>query len=171
MRLRVRDILEAEARQQTYAFAETVDLGEGGDPLPPAQVEGRIRVLLSERHLWIRGELEGQVTLECIRCLEPFQQTIPFEMEELCLLSDTLAPDAPEGEERWTEEGEYQISPEGFVDVTEMVRQNLLLAWPFMPRCRPDCPGLGPTGGTARAEEPTVDPRLAKLKAWLEKQE
>jgi uncharacterized protein len=171
MRLRVRDILEAEAHQRSYAFAETIDLEGGADPLPPARVEGHLRVVWSERHLWIGGELEGQVTLECIRCLQPFQQTIPFQMEELCLLSDTLPPDAPEGEERWTEEGEYQISPEGEVDVTEMVRQNLLLAWPMMPLCRPDCPGLWPAGGTAREEGAAVDPRLAKLQAWLEKQE
>ncbi len=169
MYLRVRDILEAENQQRFYPFAETVDLTGGGEPLPPAEVEGQIRVVLSERHLWIQGELRGRVTMECIRCLEPFEQTISFEMEELCLLSDTLPPDAPEGEERWTEEGEYQISPEGFVDVTEMVRQNLLLVWPMMPRCRPDCPGLWPAG--AGEEEPVLDPRLAKLKDWLERQE
>lgn len=171
MRLRVRDLMEAENQPGVYTFAETVDLTGGEEPLSPAEVEGQIWVLRSDRHLWIRGKLEGDVTLECVRCLEPFQQTIAFEMEELCLLSDTLPADAPEGEERWTEEGEYQISPEGYVDVTEMVRQNLLLEGPMLPHCRPDCPGLWPTGETARAEEPMVDPRWAKLKAWFEKQE
>jgi uncharacterized protein len=170
MRLRVRDILEAEASQLTYPFAETVDLDGEAEPLSPAKVRGEVRILVSGRHLWVRGALEGKVTLECIRCLEPFKQTIPFELEELCLLTDTLAPDAPEGEERWTEEGEYRISPEGDLDVTEMVRQNLLLAWPMMPCCRPDCPGLWPAA-ESRAEEPPVDPRLAKLQDWLKKQE
>jgi uncharacterized metal-binding protein YceD (DUF177 family) len=52
-----------------------------------------------------------------------------------------------------------------------MVRQGLLLAWPMMPCCRPDCPGLWPEAEAAHAEEPPVDPRLAKLKDWLKKQE
>lgn len=171
MHLRVRDILEAEESRRIWPFDETVELDGGAEPLSPATVRGPIEIGVSGKHLWVRGPLEGEITLECIRCLEPFTQTTRFALEELCLLSDILAPDAPEGEERWTEEGEYQISPEGALDVTEMVRQNLLLAWPSLPLCRPDCPGLWAEVEAVPAAEPQVDPRLAKLKMWLEQQE
>jgi uncharacterized protein len=77
--------------------------------------------------------------------------------------------------------GDQALGPEDFVspveagdtvDVTEIVRQHLVLALPIAPRCSPACRGLCPKCGADRNEGPCgceideVDPRFHVLRQW-----
>ncbi len=59
-------------------------------------------------------------------------------------------------------------------NLTEVIRQNLLLAMPMYPVCRSKCKGLCPHCGQNWNEAPCdctleeIDPRLAVLKQLLE---
>ena len=63
------------------------------------------------------------------------------------------------------------------VDLTEPVRQSVLLEIPMKPLCRPDCAGLCPHCGKNRNEGPCdcqeepADPRLSVLADWLKSEQ
>jgi len=75
----------------------------------------------------IQGQLECTLACQCVRCLRPFTQplTLPEWTRDLPL----------------TGEEPVAISND-CVDLTPYVREDILLAFPQHPLCRPDCPGL-----------------------------
>ena len=63
---------------------------------------------------------------------------------------------------------DYELSPEGAIDIEPMLRDAVVLTMPFSPRCRPDCKGLCPRCGGDRnlgecACTPDTDPRWDAL--------
>lgn len=72
-----------------------------------------------EHELVVQAEIQGQVALVCARCLEDF--VMPLST------SATLT---------------YHVQPTDVVDITDDVRQEILLAYPMIPVCRPECKGL-----------------------------
>jgi uncharacterized protein len=80
-----------------------------------------------EEHLLVRGELELALACQCVRCLEPFSRPLR--------LADWLCDVPLTGEERAPVNGDC-------VDLTPYVREDILLALPQHPLCRPDCAGL-----------------------------
>jgi DUF177 domain-containing protein len=112
------------------------------------------------------GPVAGTMRLTCARCLKPFDASFQIEVREL------FTPAASEGDE------EYPVQ-EGFVDLTPMIRDNVVPVMPFAPLCRQDCLGLCPRCGGDRnlgecsCSEP-VDERwsaLADLDLRLEEEE
>ena len=79
----------------------------------------------------------------------------------------------------YTEAGAENIENDAFIyesdllDITEPVRESLLLAVPLQALCREDCRGLCPVCGADRNEgdcgcdTTSVDPRLAALKQFI----
>lgn len=112
---------------------------------------------LMEEELLVRGKLELELECECVRCLKPVAHTVKLE-DWACLVP--LA-----GEEAVAREGD-------FVDLTPLVREDILLAFPQHPLCEPECPGLTQAdlgkaknqSGTAKTECPSVWSTLDKLK-------
>lgn len=80
-----------------------------------------------EQHLLVRGELEVVLACQCVRCLKPFSHPLR--------LADWLCHVPLAGEECAPVSGDC-------VDLTPYVREDILLAIPQHPLCRPDCPGL-----------------------------
>ena len=70
-------------------------------------------------------------------------------------------------------ENDAFIYESDLLDITEPVRESLLLAVPLQSLCREDCRGLCPVCGADRNEgdcgcdATTVDPRLAALKQFI----
>jgi uncharacterized protein len=58
------------------------------------------------------------------------------------------------------------------VDLEPVVRDAVVLALPFQPVCRPDCPGLDPETGEKLVHQPeqpareVLDPRWAALEGF-----
>jgi uncharacterized protein len=65
------------------------------------------------------------------------------------------------------------INEQHILDLSEVLRQNLLLAVPMQPLCRPDCAGLCPTcgqdlnEGACECDSAGIDPRWADLGSLL----
>jgi uncharacterized protein len=114
-----------------------------------------------------RGLVSSTVELECSRCLTPVEKDISEEMTLLLSFSP-----AESGE---TAEGELKIIPPGAdrVDVTEEVRQTVLLAMPVKPLCSAQCQGLCPRCGADLNQEgcncarQEGDPRWRSLQKLL----
>lgn len=156
------DTICREEPSTVLAFAETVD--SGAEVAFPRPVQGEIRFTREGETVWVDGAVETVVTLACGRCLRPF----PYR----------LAGSFREGFRRGGWEGgrpregaELILDPAGpLLDVTEVVRQHLLMALPMAPLCRPECRGLCPLCGADRNEAACActpeegDPRLAALR-------
>jgi uncharacterized protein len=123
----------------------------------------RLEATRAGRDLLVRGRLSGEVVINCRRCLEPVLQKIDDEVSFLY----RAGIDRPTAER----EEVYQL-PEGEreVDLTDAVREHLLLSIPRFVVCREECRGLCPrcgvnlNDGTCTCEESTTDERWAPFR-------
>ncbi len=109
----------------------------------------------------VSGTAQAVMSGECVRCLEPVEQDLEVEFQELY----AYEPGAADDEDVFLLEGDL-------LDLEVAVRDALVLALPLQPVCDPDCPGLCPECGTRLADQPdhhheTVDPRWAALQSML----
>ncbi len=92
---------------------------------------------------------------ECVRCLIDVALPVRVDIAELFAYSEDEAFD-------------YTVADE-HVDLETLVRDAVVLALPFQPVCRPDCPGLDPETGERLADFPdrkpaeVLDPRWSAL--------
>jgi len=111
--------------------------------------------------------------LTCGACLRAYRQPLGVSVtEEFC----RAAPPADEaaGAEQELDAGDFVVplEPGDSVDLTEVVRQHLVLALPLAARCREDCRGLCPrcgtnlNTGTCACDPREIDPRLEALRQW-----
>jgi uncharacterized protein len=103
-------------------------------------VEGKAKVIRISRGVLVQCKLTAEVELICSRCLNTFLCPISFTAEEEFLpISDVygnLARSSPEQSEGLT------IDNKNILDLSELIRQYILLNLPMKPLCRPNCPGI-----------------------------
>ena len=125
----------------------------------------------SEIAAW--GHLETIALLECGRCLELHEVPMSFDFSETCSFAQI---DEPLAYTQVTDEEETAAIPllDGeTVDLSELVRQLLVLNAPQRSLCRPDCSGICPQCGTnlntgsCDCDKEDIDPRLAPLRNLL----
>ncbi|MBI4356212.1 MAG: DUF177 domain-containing protein [Candidatus Omnitrophica bacterium] len=85
------------------------------------------RVTREGEDLFVQGSLRCVLTMICGRCLESFDATVDKEL----LLH-------------------YDVTGKYVVDITDDVRQELVLEYPMIALCRSDCLGLCPRCGVNR---------------------
>ncbi|MDX1645969.1 MAG: DUF177 domain-containing protein [Longimicrobiales bacterium] len=109
----------------------------------------------------VRGTAEGTLKQECRRCLEPVHTAVA---EELTMVFVSEADQDEDG-------GAYPLEPVGDeLDLSDAVREELVLAMNPFVVCKPECRGLCPRCGqdlnegtcACTLEEP--DPRWAALR-------
>jgi uncharacterized protein len=119
----------------------------------------------------VQGHLAAQVSIPCVRCLEPVLVSLDVELEETFAATIDLVTGLavqPEEEDRALWIDEHHI-----LDLAEVLRQNVLIAIPPHVLCRNDCKGLCPTCGQNLNLgpcdcRPEIDPRWAALAALLD---
>jgi len=108
-------------------------------------------------------ELEG----ECARCLEPIEDEILARLQELYVYPDQHTK-ATEHDDRDLDD-ETSLLEDDLIDLEPLLRDAVVLALPFQPLCRDDCPGLCIECGARLADDPNhrhdapIDPRWAVL--------
>ena len=90
-------------------------------------VEYELEAQRLENDLLVHGTLHMTLDCECARCLKPFEQELDF--------ADWAVHLPLSGEDKVESAGD-------FVDLTPYIREDILLAFPQHPLCRPDCGGL-----------------------------
>lgn len=152
---------EMRERERTVEAPES--FGEALARIPAGErIDLELR--LESVHEGILASATARTTMhaECSRCLTRF--TAPFEVEFQELFAYTP-----------TEADEYGVHGD-HVNLEPPLRDAVVLALPFQPVCRPDCPGLDPETGELRdaeaaAEPVAVDPRWAALAGLLAEEE
>ena len=145
----------------------TVDVQEGAGALDKDLeidfLQGKVQFTRVNNGLYAQGRLQTQIQLTCVRCLEPLSYPLDFEIAERYIFSDQES----------VEEQVYLIAPDGMVDITEPVRQQIWVNLPLQSLCRPNCQGLCAQCGanlnyeSCTCQGETIDPRFAILKRLL----
>ncbi|MFQ5677937.1 MAG: DUF177 domain-containing protein [Gemmatimonadota bacterium] len=111
----------------------------------------------------LTGRLEGSIALQCRRCLAELERPLAVPL-------DLWFRPAPKG--TGADEAGYRFDPHARrLELAPVLREELVLAAPQYPVCRPECAGLCPSCGARRDdqgcdcsfEEP--DPRWDELRA------
>jgi len=147
---------------RNYGVSEVVSIA-GGDSM----VEGKVRLVRTDRGILARARLYTEVEVTCSRCLSLFNYPLALNIEEeyfpiIDIVNDNSLS-LPE------ESGCFTIDEQHILDLTEAIRQYALLAIPMKPLCREDCAGLCPICGHNLNQGPCgclpqeVDPRWSKL--------
>lgn len=143
----------------------------GKDYAVQAEVVLRFDLQRDATRYHLVGAVETTLELVCSRCLAPFPLAVA------CAFDLRYLPHAAN-----TGEGEREVEEDDLttayyrdetIDLGELVREQLYLALPMKPLCRPDCRGLCPECGatlnavTCACVHRWEDPRLAPLRALL----
>jgi len=80
----------------------------------------------------VSGTVEGTLTGQCSRCLDPITEFTTIDIQELFQLE--LDP--------MVEEEEQHLVENGLINIEPVMRDALVTSLPFQPRCSPDCQGL-----------------------------
>lgn len=154
---------QAGALRRVRTDAEAPE-GLGNDVIgvPPASpIELDLRLESVVEGVLVTGVATASVRGECGRCLDPVEQRLDIDIQELYLYPDA----EPDDTEASRLAGEL-------LDLEPLVRDEVVLDLPFMPLCRPDCAGLCPMCGQNLNRDPEhshddlIDPRWDGLAAW-----
>jgi len=110
----------------------------------------------------VSGEASAQAVGECARCLIDLSEPVQVTVRELFAYPGSTTDET-------TDVDELPRVINDLIDLEPLVRDELTLALPLAPLCRPDCAGLCPECGERFAElEPghsheILDPRWAAL--------
>jgi uncharacterized protein len=146
--------LELSAPAPADLGTELLGVPEGS----PVTVELRLEAVMEG--VLASGRARASLAGECARCLEPFDDEIEVEFQELYVYPESDAED----DEAGRLDGEL-------LDLEPAIRDAVVLALPFQPVCQPDCEGLCPECGVRLLDNPghahaeAVDPRWAALSA------
>ena len=128
-------------------------------------VTGELKLMRVGNGLMLSGKIRGTALIECVGCLEIYEQPFETEVEqEYRPIYDVAMGSVDEDEETDFESEVDEIDDANELDLAEPIRQYAILALPMRPNCGPDCPGLG----VEEEAGPEYDHRMAALAALLE---
>jgi uncharacterized protein len=133
------------------------DDGEQIEFLKPVSLEGELSLVGDVVEL--EGRVVTEVSLPCSRCLASFKHNVDIQIHERF----SVNPDNKD-------EDEIIFIDSDTIDVTDVIKNNILLSLPIKKLCKDDCKGLCQHCGTnlnnadCNCSLSDVDPRLSKLK-------
>ena len=128
-----------------------------------APVELDLRLEAVMEGVLVTGTARAVLSGECVRCLEPLTEEIEVDLQELYCYDDLRDRESLE------EDDEVSMLEDDLLDLEPLLRDAVVLALPFQPLCREDCPGLCTECGARLADDPDhghdapVDPRWSAL--------
>lgn len=119
MRLYIQDIGENSVWEAVLSVPLsdiTLDLPDG--PVIVAPVDVKVRAESSKEEVIVLGEVRARIRMSCSRCLNDFESAVTNTI-------DIVTPLRQES-----------------IDISDELRQAILLALPLKPLCRAECRGL-----------------------------
>jgi uncharacterized protein len=86
--------------------------------------------------LVLQADFSGRLQLDCVRCLDPFEQDLRSSLTELYAFDKRSVTDS-----------NLLVPEDGQIDLEPLLREYALLEIPINPICKPDCKGLCPLCG------------------------
>jgi uncharacterized protein len=160
--LDTRDLGRRPGTQRTFSRVVPAlpDLGSEviGVPLG-SDVELRLRLEAVMEGVLLSGTARATAMGECVRCLERVELDVEVDLQELYVYP---------GRAHEEDEDDLREVEDDLIEIEPALRDAVVLALPFQPVCREDCPGLCTDCGARLADAPghsheTTDPRWAAL--------
>jgi uncharacterized protein len=145
------ELLRQPGTQRRLDVAVPLAEVDVADPRLTGDIAVDVTLTSSLDDIVVAGELRVAWSDECRRCLEPLARDLVAEVEE------RYAPGG--GDDAFPIE-------HGRLDLAPMVREEVLLAIPDAPLCRPDCAGLCPTCGADLNDGPCGCDRDVRDDRW-----
>lgn len=142
------------------------------DGLVARDVVAPARLTRLKGQVLVSAQVTGVIELECVTCLalydQPFRESFAESFHQTVDVrtgSDLNKPRERLLTESEEEEPGFVIDDSHQIDLTEALRQWIVLSIPMQPTCGPDCPGplLRSTDGNEK-----VDNRFAELASLLD---
>jgi uncharacterized protein len=154
------------ATRQVEISGDLLDIDENN--AGPTHVEGKATLLRTETGILVTAQVRVKLIQICRRCLEPTLHEVEFEVEEefvpsIDIRTGLRLPIADK------DSPELIIDEHHILDLTEVLRQHVVIHGVGFGLCRPDCKGLCPTCGhnlnlgPCQCVTGKLDPRLAVL--------
>jgi uncharacterized protein len=127
-----------------------------------ADVQLRLRLESVMEGVLVSGEIQVPLVGSCARCLEPIEDTMTLDVQELYAYEGSTT-------EATSEEDEVRLVDGDFLDLEPMARDTVVLSLPLSPVCDEDCSGLCVGCGQRLDDLPAdhtheiTDPRWAGL--------
>ncbi len=104
---------------------ETLDRGQTkfDEDLQVGFLKGDLAFTLLSESVLVHGAVDTEVTVQCVRSLEDFSLCLSVPLEDILF----ALPSYP------TDEPDRQISDEGWIDLTETLREEIIMAIPINP--------------------------------------
>jgi uncharacterized metal-binding protein YceD (DUF177 family) len=179
MRLDITDVLREAGKQLPYDICEPALVDEDVECVQP--ITGRVSFNNTGGLLLIRGRAATTLVLACSRCADCFQWPVEFAIDEQFELRHVPLGHKPIQTITVVEEDESPVAAKLFdghlFDLTELLRQYILLAQPTcpLPPEQPDgrCSRCGRTPGEVLAaagvaEDVPINPGLSALGRLLD---
>ena len=138
----VREISDNQpARHEVWVPPTEIDLA-----LEEAQFVGEIHgyLQLSRRaeDVYVKGSFSASIEVECRCCIEPFATNVSSDIEVQFYPADVATSSDP-----WQADTGERYYLGDTIDLSEEVRQSLILEIPNWPLCSEECKGLCPQCG------------------------
>ncbi len=140
---------------------EVLSVPEGA----PVELDLRLEAVMEG--VLLTGTATAGLAGECVRCLQPIEDEIHVDLQELYVYPDQHDK-AAEHDDSDLDDETSQLEDD-LLDLEPLLRDAVVLALPFQPLCQDDCPGLCAECGARLADdtdhrhEEAVDPRWAAL--------
>lgn len=145
---------------QTQKFSYTASEVEDVKLLSPVEIEGEISFV--EDEVFVRGNYKAKVVTPCVKCLKDVEIALDGEydghysdenaykkhmdsLKKECDIKENYLDEAVHGE----------------IDITNLVREFIILDMPPYPVCEPECDGLEELERYSKKDD--VDPRWQEL--------
>lgn len=156
-------IREPSGASRVYELEEEHLLTGGAEP---RRVRGTVRLLGTDRGIWVSAALDTDAWVSCSRCLVEYSQAIHITVEEETHpLGEPAGADLKESDDT----GEIlRIDENHILDLTGAVNQYAELCVPMKPVCRPDCKGICPRCGSNLNESSCECDMVVRDSRWGE---
>ncbi len=128
------------------------------DELKLAFLRGSLRLSRTTEGILVQGTLTSALEGECRRCIQKVEVPLSISIEELFAHHPGK-----------TIESEFRVDDDAVLDLTPLVREEIIVSTPLAPLCKPECAGLCPVCGQnlnigqCDCIVDDIDPRLAIL--------
>ncbi|MEW5804802.1 MAG: DUF177 domain-containing protein [bacterium] len=174
MKINMKDIV---AEKTEFSFTVPISEFQFSEQEAVLKEDVQVGVTLEKvrREVLLRGTMKTLLELECSRCLEHFSFPVS---EDFQTILQPFSPSVTEEEvELAKEDLDIIIYQDDIIDLTEILREQILLSIPMISVCDPSCQGLCPQCGQnlnqkkCSCVQNTIDPRWHKLQDLAKKKQ
>jgi len=155
MHIRIQELKEGklnlEFEETPESFPVLKEMADSGVCKFLTPLKAALRAQLIGDIVELEGNIATAIRLDCGRCLHPFE--MPIESK----FALTFSQGEPDPENNGPNQEELELTAEDMglihyqgeeINLENEIQEQVVLAYPLKPLCRPDCRGLCPQCGT-----------------------